>query len=84
MAGKFVLFTATDGQCMFNLKAGNGETILTSERYQSKDEALNGIYSVRKNASLDERFEVPHGQQRCPLLRAQSCQPPRNWAKRNA
>lgn len=57
MASKFVLSTTADGQYMFNLKAGNGETILTSERYQSKDGALNGIDSVRKNAPLDERYE---------------------------
>lgn len=57
MAGKFVLSTTADGQYMFNLKAGNGETILTSERYQTRDSALNGIDSVRKNALLDERYE---------------------------
>ncbi|MDW8424968.1 MAG: YegP family protein [Meiothermus sp.] len=57
MAGKFVLSTTADGQYIFNLKAGNGETILTSERYKSKDGALNGIESVRKNAPLDERYE---------------------------
>ncbi|GIW24721.1 YegP family protein [Meiothermus sp.] len=57
MAGKFVLSTTANGQYMFNLKAGNGETILTSESYQSKDGALNGIDSVRKNAALDERYE---------------------------
>jgi len=37
MAAKFALALASDGQYMFNLKAGNGETILTSERCQSKD-----------------------------------------------
>lgn len=35
---------------MFNLKAGNGEIIATSEVYNSKDACLNGIESVRKNA----------------------------------
>ncbi len=35
---------------MFNLKAGNGEVIATSEVYNSKDACLNGIESVRKNA----------------------------------
>jgi uncharacterized protein YegP (UPF0339 family) len=57
MAGKFVLSTTKDGQYMFNLKAANGQVILTSERYQSKDGALGGIESVRKNAGLDERYE---------------------------
>ena len=35
MPGKFVLKTAKDGQFYFNLKATNGETILTSEMYKS-------------------------------------------------
>ncbi len=57
MAGKFVLTTTKDGQYMFNLKAANGQVILTSERYQTRDSALSGIDSVRKNALLDERYE---------------------------
>jgi uncharacterized protein YegP (UPF0339 family) len=35
MAGKFVLKKSGD-QYMFNLEAGNGETIATSERYKTK------------------------------------------------
>ena len=42
---------------MFNLKAANGEIILTSETYKSKDAALNGIDSVKKNSALDEQYE---------------------------
>jgi uncharacterized protein YegP (UPF0339 family) len=42
---------------MFNLKAGNGETILTSELYASKNGATGGIESVKKNAGLDARYE---------------------------
>jgi uncharacterized protein YegP (UPF0339 family) len=49
MAGKFVLKRSGD-QYMFNLKAGNGEIIATSERYKTKDGALNGIQSVKDNA----------------------------------
>jgi uncharacterized protein YegP (UPF0339 family) len=49
MAGKFVLKRSGD-QYMFNLKAGNGEIIATSERYTTKDSALNGIQSVKDNA----------------------------------
>ena len=37
----------------FVLKAGNGEVVLTSEMYKSKDSADGGIVSVQKN-SLDE------------------------------
>lgn len=50
MAGKFVLKKATSGKYHFVLKAGNGETIATSELYNSKSAAKNGIESVQKNA----------------------------------
>lgn len=57
MAGRFVLSQASNGQFMFNLKAGNGETILTSELYTSKSGASGGIESAKKNAGLDARYE---------------------------
>ena len=57
MAAKFVIKKSSDGQFRFNLKAGNGETILTSELYKAKASALNGIASVKKNAPLDQRYE---------------------------
>ena len=57
MAGKFHLKKADDGQFHFNLNAGNGETILTSELYKAKDSALNGIESVKKNAPDMARYE---------------------------
>jgi len=57
MTGKFEIKKAGNNQFMFNLKAGNGEIILTSELYQAKSSAENGIDSVKKNAPLDERYE---------------------------
>lgn len=42
---------------MFNLKAGNGQVILTSQTYASKDGCKNGIESVRKNSQDDGQFE---------------------------
>ena len=42
---------------MFNLKAGNGKVILTSERYKSKRSAETGITSVKKNAKKDANFD---------------------------
>ncbi len=57
MAGKFALSQAKDGKFMFNLVAGNGEKILTSETYSSKQSALDGIESVKKNAPLDAAYE---------------------------
>lgn len=57
MAGKFEMKQAKNDQWMFNLKAGNGEIILTSEMYTTKDACKNGIASVQKNSPLDERYD---------------------------
>ena len=48
--GKFVVFKGKNDQFRFNLKAGNGEVIATSESYSSLASCRNGIESVRKNA----------------------------------
>lgn len=58
MAAKFELKQAKDGQFMFNLKAANGQVILTSELYKQKASAENGIESVRKNANREGAFET--------------------------
>lgn len=58
MAAKYELKMAKDGQFMFNLKSGNGQVILTSERYKQKASAENGIESVRKNATREGAFET--------------------------
>ena len=58
MAGKFELKKSKDGQFMFNLKAANGQVILTSELYKTKPSAENGIESVRKNSAREGAFEV--------------------------
>jgi uncharacterized protein YegP (UPF0339 family) len=57
MAGKFELKTAANGKFHFNLKAGNGQIILSSEMYESKSAAENGIESVKKNAGDDGRYD---------------------------
>jgi uncharacterized protein YegP (UPF0339 family) len=50
MSGKFVLKKGSTGKFHFNLQAGNGQVIATSETYESKESALNGIKSVKTNA----------------------------------
>ena len=51
MAGKFVITTTKNGEYTFNLKASNGEIILTaSESYTTMSACENGIASVKKNA----------------------------------
>ena len=54
MAGKFVLKKGSTGKFHFNLVAGNGQVIATSEAYESKASALNGIKSVQTNAPSAE------------------------------
>lgn len=51
MAGKFELYQDKQGAYRFRLKAGNGQVIATGEGYTTKKACLNGIESVRKNAS---------------------------------
>ena len=47
--GKFAVKTVKSG-IKFDLKAGNGEVIATSEVYTSRAACLKGVESVRKNA----------------------------------
>lgn len=56
---KFELFQSEkNGKYYFNLKAANGQVILSSQGYASKSGALNGIESVKKNAADKSNFEV--------------------------
>ena len=60
MAGKLVLKKGSSGKYHFNLIAGNGQVIATSEAYERKESALNGIESVKTNApgaALDDQTE---------------------------
>jgi uncharacterized protein len=57
MPGKFVITKTKGGEFMFNLKAINGQVILTSESYKTKASATGGIESVRKNAAKDTNFD---------------------------
>ena len=55
--GKFVISKRKNGEFQFNLKAGNGQTILASEGYSTKAACENGVESVKKNASDDSKYE---------------------------
>ena len=48
---KFVIREVSSG-IKFDLKATNGQVILTSEVYTTKAACLNGIESVKKNAAV--------------------------------
>lgn len=55
--GKFVISKRKNGEFQFNLKAGNGQTILASEGYTTKASCENGVESVKKNAAEDSNYE---------------------------
>ena len=57
MAGKkptFDLFKGEDSQYYFNLVAPNGETVASSEGYETRSGAENGIRAVKKYAPVAE------------------------------
>lgn len=56
MAGKFEIKKGSR-KFRFNLKAGNGQVILSSETYETKQGAEKGVESVKKNVSDDNRYE---------------------------
>ncbi len=56
MAGWYELGKNDKGQFSFVLKAGNSETVLRSEQYESKVAAQNGIASVQKNSPDEARY----------------------------
>ncbi|WP_411031068.1 YegP family protein [Spongiimicrobium sp. 3-5] len=55
--GKFEIKKDKSGQFRFNLKASNGQVILSSEAYTTKTACENGIASVKKNSANDGNFE---------------------------
>ena len=58
MAGKFELWVDKGGDYRFNLLAGNGQVIASSQGYSSKAGALNGIESIKTNAPGAEVVEI--------------------------
>lgn len=66
--GKFVVRETNTG-IKFDLKAGNGEVIATSEVYSSKAACMKGIASVQKNApiaNLEDQTEEGYATQKNP------------------
>ena len=55
--GKFEITKRSNGDYQFNLKATNGQVILSSQGYKSKATCENGVDSVRKNSADDGKFE---------------------------
>jgi len=69
MAGYFEIDKRADGQFTFSLKAG-ADVILMSEAYTTKAACVNGIESVKANASNEDRYRrttTPDGRFRFAL-----------------
>lgn len=58
MKPRFEVYRDAGGQYRFRLKAPNGEVIAVSEAYTSKSSCLNGIESVKRNASIAEVVDL--------------------------
>lgn len=57
MAASFKIQKSSNGKYWFNLVAGNGETILTSQMYEAYASAEKGAESVKTNATDSSRYE---------------------------
>jgi len=68
MAGKFELKKSRNGKFHFNLLAANGQAILSSEMYEARASAMNGIESVKKNGGKDASYERLTGKDGSPYF----------------
>lgn len=68
MAAKYEIKAGKTGKFSFNLVAANGQKILTSETYNTRQAAVGGIESVRKNAGNDGRFERKAAKDKSPFF----------------
>src|SRR5687767_5079656 len=57
MNGKYLLHPAGASQFHWDLKAGNSQTILSSQMYTAKSGAETGIESCRANSGDEGRYE---------------------------
>jgi uncharacterized protein len=58
VAMKFVVKRTSNQEFRFNLVAGNGQVVATSESYKQKASAMNTIASIQKSAggaSIDDQ-----------------------------
>lgn len=54
----FEIYQDKKEEFRFRLKAKNGQNILASEGYVSKQACLKGVESVKKNAQDDSKFKL--------------------------
>lgn len=57
---KFEISKRKNNEFQFNLKASNGEIILASEGYTTKENCKKGIESVKRNGANENMFDLKH------------------------
>ena len=68
MAGKFELKKSKNDKFYFSLMASNGQAILSSEMYEAKASAVNGIESVKKNGADATKYAKLTGKDGSPYF----------------
>ena len=63
--GKFVMKSTANGGFKFDLKAGNGEIIASSQIYKSEVSCKAGIESVRTNCAAAVEDQTVEGFEKC-------------------
>ncbi len=58
MAGKFEIYTDDSGNHRFRLKASNGQVLIVGDAYNTRDQCLKGIETIRKLAPYAEVKDV--------------------------
>lgn len=66
--GTYEINRTKNGGFSWNLKAGNGEVVLSSQTYKSKASAQKGIASVAKNSAHPDRFERKTSRNKKPFF----------------
>ncbi|MDP9904628.1 YegP family protein [Arthrobacter bambusae] len=51
MAAQFKIYADPEAKLRFQLVTGNGDVLLTSEAYETEDQAIAAIWSVRDAAA---------------------------------
>lgn len=59
---RFDVFRGADGRFYYNLHAGNGEVVLSSQGYESEASALNATFSVVDHGASAARYDVRQAQ----------------------
>ncbi|MFJ6213180.1 YegP family protein [Streptomyces sp. NPDC092296] len=58
MAGKFEIYTDDSGSLRFRLKASNGQVLIVGDAYDTRDQCLKGIETIRKLAPYAEVSDI--------------------------